>query len=962
MTSIITDPLAATDPSVKPPSATSLPRGARGLLRRSPVAALAALWLGLVVLAVVLGPAFTLGPLDQDLAATMSGPTVDHWLGTDNLGRDVLARLLAGGRPTLTGVVIAVAVFLALGVPLGVAAGYFGGWTDRVVVLLSELLFATPVIIIVLVVLAVFGNDVGIAMVTLGVLGCGSLIRVLRGLTMGIKQELFVKAARASGLTEPQILRRHVLPQLTGTVCVQAFLFAGAAIIVETALGFLGFGASPPAPSWGNLVTDASQAINTHPWLLVPTGATIALTVLSLGLVGDAMRDLSSQRSAPAGPSRGARGASRRTAPARDASAQSVSGPSSSASTTALLSLRGLTVSAPRGDDRVAVVQDVSFDVEPGEIVGIVGESGCGKSVTAMAVLGLLRGNLEVTDGQILFDGTDLVDLPSDRRRALRGSHIAFVSQEPIASLDPAFSVGRQLREVVRRHHRLGRRDAHARVLELLRQVQLPDPDAVARMYPHQLSGGMAQRIGIAAALAGEPELLIADEPTTALDVTVQAEILQLLEHLRTTAGMAIMLVTHDFGVLAETCDRAVVMYAGQVVEVAPVADLLDDPAMPYSQALLRSNPALAATGAQLPAIGGTVPAPGDWPTGCHFQSRCPLATDACRVGETPLQVLSTGRSARCVRLGTRMPALDAPVVAHQPTTPSEQPLLRVEDLRVTYTNGRATRTAVDGVSFDLRPGTTLGLVGGSGAGKSTIGGAVLGLVPATSGRIVFDGRDITHVSPRERRSLTREIQVIFQDPFHSLNPARTVRQTLEEPLRLNLGLSQQETRRRVDQLLDQVGLTSSSADRYPTQFSGGQRQRIAIARALAVEPRLVVCDEAVSALDLSVQAQVLNLLKQLQADLGLTYLFVSHDLEVVRHMADDIAVLQDGALRELGPAARVYADPQHAYTRQLLDAAPSLDPARRRGRGGAGGAVPTIRLASPAVALHDTTTMMELR
>ncbi|QNG38761.1 dipeptide ABC transporter ATP-binding protein [Geodermatophilaceae bacterium NBWT11] len=905
-----------------------------GGLRDQPVAAVALSWLGLVVVAVTAGPALLpYGPMDQDLTSVLSGPTGQHWLGTDGLGRDLLARLLVGGRPTLAGVLLAVAVFLVVAIPAGVLAGYFGGVVDRIVVLASELLFAIPGIILLLVMLAVFGNSVVIAMTTLGVLASGGLIRVLRSSTMAIKQELYVRAARTSGLTEAQILRRHVLPRLAGPITVQTSLFAGSAILVETALGFLGFGTPPPAPSWGNLVANASQAINTQPWLLVPTGAVIILTVLALGLLGDAARDLTAAR-------RSGRGADRPHPSGVTQPTDAWATPLIPPDPAALLSVRGLSVATPGPLGPVRVVQDVSFDVRAGEIVGLVGESGCGKSVTSMAVLGLLREGLSVSAGTITFAGEELVGMSARRRRDLRGRGMAFISQEPIASLDPAFTVGQQLTEVVRRHTGASRRQARTRVLELLESVKLPDPAAVARKHPHELSGGMAQRIGIAAALAGDPELLIADEPTTALDVTVQAEILDLLDSLRRSRELAVVLVTHDFGVLADICDRAVVMYAGEVVEAAPVADLLAAPRMPYSAALLQSNPARVPAGSQLPAIAGSVPAPADWPAGCHFQERCALATSECAEAAVPLVELGPTRSARCLRI-PELAARQSVAVPAGHTRPGQDgrardtaSLLEIEGLTVRYGTGRSAHVAVQDVSLQLDAGRTLGLVGESGAGKSTIGAAVLGLVPVTAGTIRFDGRDITRLNTRDRRALTRQVQVVFQDPFNSLNPVRTVRQTLEEPLRLNLGLSPAATRTRTAELLTQVGLPPEAADRYPAQFSGGQRQRIAIARALAVQPRLIVCDEAVSALDLSVQAQVLNLLQQLQTDLGLSYLFVSHDLEVVRHMADDIAVLRHGELREVGPAEQVYGHSTDPYTRTLMASAPTPDPAvqaRRR-------------------------------
>ena len=941
----MTEPMNVVEAVNPAPTAPAPQQGSliRSVLRR-PLAVVSLLWLILVVGAAILAPVLAPYPWqEQDLVNVLSGPTGQHLLGTDQLGRDVLSRLMYGAEPSLTGALIAVVVFLALGIPLGVLAGFYGGWVDRIIVLLAELLFATPGIIVMLVVLAVFGNSVAVAMITLGVLACGSLIRVLRANTSALRQELYVRAARTSGLTDAQILRRHILPRLQGPIIVQTSLFAGAAIVVETALGFLGFGSPPPEPSWGNLVGDASQAINVQPWLLAPTGAVIILTVLAFGLLGDAVRDSIGERWSSAG-RKTARARKGRKANGREpVRTEAALAGTSATDKGALLSVRGLTVTFPIAGEQRNVVQNVDFDLQRGEVVGLVGESGCGKTVTSMAVLGLLRGGGRVAAGTAKFNGSDLFTMSARARAELRGSKIAFISQEPIASLDPAFTVGHQLSAVVRRHRNYSRKDANARVLELLQLVQLRDPQRVAKRYPHELSGGMAQRIGIAASLAGDPELLIADEPTTALDVTVQAEILDLLDALRKQTGLGIIIVTHDFGVVADICDRAVVMYAGEVVENARVSALLNRPLTPYASALLESSPGLVPSGQPLPAIRGSVPPPTAWPEGCHFQDRCTMVTDACRAAPIPLLELASGHTARCLYvedLGKLGPlALSRPTHVRDSAPPASENepsevLLDISDLSVAYPQvGRQPHLALRGVSLSVRSGSTLGLVGESGAGKSTIGAAVLGLAPITSGRIMFDGRDITSVTNAERRRLTRDIQVIFQDPYNSLNPARTVRQTLEEPLRLNLGLPQAEARRRISELLDHVGLPGSAADRYPSQFSGGQRQRIAIARALAVSPRLIVCDEAVSALDLSVQAQVLNLLTDLQDELGLTYLFVSHDLEVVRHVADDIAVLQHGELREYGTADQVYEAPAELYTKELLAAAPVPDPVEQQRR-----------------------------
>lgn len=602
-------------------------------------------WLVLLTLATLAAPLITThGPLSQDLGHVLSGPTADHWLGTDNLGRDLLSRLLHGGRSTLLAVGEALAVFLVIGVTLGLASGFLGGWVDRLTVRTADLLFALPGIIIVLVVLSLFPGNLHAAMITFGVLGSPGMIRILRSQTLGIREELYVAAARVAGLTRLQILRRHILPRMTSMVIVQAALFAAIVVTIQAGLGFLGLGAQPPSPSWGGLVADASQALDRAPWMLVPSGVPLVLTVMALALLGDAVRDAAIEgwsvsrmtastapQPAPGtehGPATAAAGDGKRPADAG-----------------ALLSVRNLSVEI----DGVPVVQEVDFDIAEGETLGVVGESGCGKSVTSLAILGLVPGGGRITQGQVLFDGTDLADAPT-ALAAVRGAGIAYVSQEPMVALDPTFTVGHQLAEAVRRHERCTRGAARSRVTELLGLVNIPHPAAVARRYPHQLSGGMAQRVAIALALAGRPKLLIADEPTTALDVTVQAEILTLLRTLQAETGMAVLIVTHDWGVVADLCHRAVVMYAGQVVEEADVEEMFAQPLHPYTAGLLAANPHLAREGEPLATIPGTVPAPRDWPAGCRFATRCALADDTCRAQPVLLTEQARDRLTRCVR------------------------------------------------------------------------------------------------------------------------------------------------------------------------------------------------------------------------------------------------------------------------------------------------------------------------
>jgi peptide/nickel transport system permease protein len=610
-----------------------------GLLRR-PVGAAALVILLLIILACAAAP--WLAPYHPDAASlgdALAGPSARHWLGTDELGRDILSRLLYGGRPALLDSLLVVAVTLAIGVPAGLLAGFLGGWADRLTMQVADVGLALPAMVIVLVVLSVFGGKLTIALIALGVLLVPPLVRIVRSAALAVRSELFVDAARVSGVPPARIVFRHVLPRLRGTILVQASLVAALSLLFTTGLAYLGFGATPPSPSWGSMTAEASQTLAQSPWLLIASGGAIGLTVLCLGLLGDAIRDIT------VGSWSGGSDVRPRTAvriaPAPDP------GPAEAG---ALLSVRGLTISFQRNARAVPVVSDVSLDIRAGEAVGLVGESGSGKTSVARALIGLLRGGAAVTAGHIVFDGADVTGLTGAAARRLRGGQIAFIAQEPMAALDPTCRIGPLLAQAVRCHERMPAAAARQRVLELLVMARLPDPERVARCYPHELSGGMAQRVAVARALAGRPRLLIADEPTAALDVTVQAEIIALLRTLQQETGLAILVVSHDWGVVAELCDRAVVMYAGQVVEEAPVGELLGSAAHPYTRLLLAANPAHAADGAErLPTIPGTIPVPGEWPAACHFSPRCPQATDGCTASPIPLLDTAPARRSRCI-------------------------------------------------------------------------------------------------------------------------------------------------------------------------------------------------------------------------------------------------------------------------------------------------------------------------
>lgn len=623
------------------------PRSARaGLVRlvlRQPLAVAAILFLLLVLLAMIFAGQFApYSPLAQNLGAILQGPSSHHLLGTDSLGRDILSRLIWGARPTLIFVFITVAVATVVGVIGGLIAGYCGGAVDSIIGRCSDVLLAMPVLIVILAVLAVFPNAELVAMIVLGVLYAPRILLVVRSVTLSVRQDLYVDAAKVDGLNTAQILRRHILSRTLGPIIVQISLAAGQTLLVVVGLSFLGLVTQVPNPSWGGMVAEASTVVTQSTWMLIPTGITITLTVLAFGILGDAVRDataaLSSghlpvvSRAAPRVPV--AEGELALAADAGDA----------------LLSMRGLSIAFSSGSQGwETVVRDVSFDVLRGQVTGLIGESGSGKTVTALAAIGLLGKTGRIVAGSCWFDGLELATAPASKVRALRGRRIAFISQEPMASLDPVFTVGSQLGELVRRHQHTNRAETRSRVIELLRLVNLRDPELVASRYPHQLSGGMAQRVAIALALAGQPDLLIADEPTTALDVTVQAEILGLLRRLRSEMGLSILLVTHDWGVVADICDRAVVMYAGEVVETGSVEQLFTAPRHPYTWALRSCDPGSGGLAERFVTIGGVVPAPNDWPAGCHFAARCRFARTECSAAAIPLVSLGDGQVSRCV-------------------------------------------------------------------------------------------------------------------------------------------------------------------------------------------------------------------------------------------------------------------------------------------------------------------------
>lgn len=580
-----------------------------------------------------------------------------------------------------------------------------------------------------------------------------------------------------------------------------------------------------------------------------------------------------------------------------------------------ILDIRHLFIDFPSENGIVSAVQDVSFNLMPGETVCVVGESGSGKSVTSLAVMGLLVPTALIR-GEILFhnpskadNSVNLLTLSPDDRRTYRGGQISMVFQEPMTSLNPVYTCGSQVIEAILLHSDISREEAYGQAVDLFREVKLPDPEGMMERYPHQLSGGQIQRVMIAMALSGNPALLIADEPTTALDVTIQATILDLMREIRDRRQMSILFITHDMGVVSEIADRVVVMYRGKVVEIANVYDLFANPQHPYTKGLLNCRPT---PGRRLNRL----------PTVSDFMQVNPLGNGEVEILPQPLSVIENNPRFTTVSIDEQ--------VNRSQTLTQQAPLLSVRNVTKSYPmrSGLFGRKsffhAVDDVSFDVYPGETLGLVGESGCGKSTLSRVLLRLVEPTAGEVMFDGRSVFRLNDAELRQLRQEMQIVFQNPYGSMDPRQSVGSALIEPMIIHhIGNSYQERADRAVALLERVGLDATAMNRMPHEFSGGQQQRICIARTLTCNPRFIICDESVSALDVSVQAQVLNLLKDLQQDFGLTYIFISHDLSVVKFVSDRIMVMNQGKIEEIGTSDAIYTDPTRDYTRQLIRAIP---------------------------------------
>ena len=782
-----------------------------------------------------------------------SPPSWQNWLGTDDQARDVTARLIYGYRlSVLFGLLLTVLSSL-VGVTAGAVQGYFGGWIDLVMQRFIEIWSGMPSLYLLIILASVVTPSFWWLLGLLLLFSWMTLVGVVRAEFLRARNFDYVRAARALGVGDAAIMRRHLLPNATTAALTFLPFVASGAVVTLTALDFLGFGLPAGEPSLGELLQQGKNNLQA-PWLGITGFIVISVMLTLLVFIGEAVRDAFDPRRTLAAPGAPAAVSVQPSAVSFDPIDQRPATSAAAAAPPPLLHVADLRVSFGANE----AVAGVSFALAKGETLALVGESGSGKSVTALSVLQLLPPAARQR-GSIRFQGEELSGAGDETLRAIRGDRIAMIFQEPMTSLNPLHTIERQIGEAITLHRPLAPAAAREQTVALLRLVGLQDPERRLGAYPHELSGGQRQRVMIAMALANEPDVLIADEPTTAVDVTIQAQLLALLGDLQRRLGMAMLFITHDLSIVRAIADRVAVMQRGRIVESGPVADVFAAPQHPYTRLLLAAQPS-----------GAPAPVPAD-----------------------------------------------------------ARPLLRCEDLRVWFPirAGVLRRTvdhvkAVDGVSLTLAEAETLGVVGESGSGKSTLGFALLRLVDSR-GVIALDGQDIAGLRGAALRPLRRTAQIVFQDPYGSLSPRLSVGQILEEGLLVHgLGATAAEREARVVAALREVDLDPEARHRYPHEFSGGQRQRIAIARALILEPRLVVLDEPTSALDVSIQAQIVELLRTLQARHRIAYLFISHDLRVIRAMSHRILVLKDGVVVEQGPAAEVLASPQAEYTRALLQAA----------------------------------------
>ena len=858
-----------------------------------------------------------------------------HVLGTDRTGNDVLWQALKSIRTAWVIGSLATVAMLPPALIFGISAGYFKGWIDDVIQYLYTTLTSIPGVLLigacVLMMQVYIDTHPGmfptsaqradlrlfLLCMILGLTGWSGLCRLLRAEALKLRELEYVQAARAFGISHARIMARHLLPNVMHIVLITVVLQFSGLVLYEAVLSYLGIGVDPTMNSFGSMIEKARLEMSRDPmiwWNLLTAFLFMLALVLSANLFSDAVRDAFDPRTRAFRPKRFKLGA---RSPQSSSSAQSIDGATIGATSpvmSVVLSVTDLDIALDTDEQVRFAVKALALTIHRGETFALVGESGSGKSMTAMALMRLLPEALRVVGGRVDLQGTELTQLSEAAMRSVRGARAGMIFQEPGTSLNPVMRIGDQILEPIERHTALRGAQARARAVQWLGRVGIPDPEVRIDDYPFQFSGGQKQRIMIAIALAAEPELLIADEPTTALDVTVQAQVLALLADIQKEMGMAVLLITHDLAVVRHVADTVALMRYGEIVETAPAEQFFASPKHPYARELFDAIPTFAKRGRALSAQGQALEGLGS----------SGLDASLASVAQSSILLTSTNETISNAKLMCE-PASEATEV------------LRVEQLQVHYPIRKgllrrivAYNKVVQGVSFTLHANETLALVGGSGCGKTTVAKTLLRLLDGSAsikGSAVLERTNILQASGAALKALRGQIQIVFQDPFASLDPRMRVGAILQEGIAaLRPEWSAAEQARRIAYLLERVGLPENSALRYPHEFSGGQRQRIAIARALAVEPKILILDEPTSALDVSVQAQILDLLQDLQRETGMAYLFITHNFGVVEYFADRVAVMDAGHIVELGTAAQVLQAPMHVVTKELLAAVPRLE------------------------------------
>ena len=954
------------------PSAVSSSRASRGplgTLKRlyaRPMSAVGASIVVVFLAMAIFGPWIAPYPAEQiGTGPRLGGPSIAHPFGTDQLGRDLLSRVIVGTRSTFALAGFGTLMGVLLGTGFGLLSGFRGGLFDEILMRIFDSLLAIPALLLALLLLGTIGSSSYGVLLVIATVYTPIVARVVRSEVLAIKTRDYVEAARLQGESTAHILVREILPGVLPALSVEAALRFSYAIFLVASLGFLGVGVQPPTPDWGLMIKEARKVpLEIAPWrLFFPAGA-ISFLVIGMNLLADGLKRVlqSPEDGSTAEPNRSSASPTLARSPASAHSTEA------GISDSALVALRDVTVAYESQGRVLDAVRDVSLSIEPGETLGLVGESGSGKSTLALALMRYLPANGSIRQGRISFDGRNLLELSEGELPNLWGRDVSLVPQNPAASLNPSLRIGEQIGELLRRHADLQGDPVQRRIVELLDQVRIGDPERVARSYPHQLSGGMQQRAMIAMALSTSPKLLVMDEPTTGLDVTTEAAVLDLIDDLIAERDTAMLYIAHDLGVVARVADRVAVLYAGELVETARTDQLYDRPLHPYTKGLLDSVPRLGERkgDVRLSSMKGRIPAPSERPEACVFAPRCPLAIDRCHSERPTLDTVETTaearrRHVRCHRWGEiHRGELRAdrrvPLIAGQgdvAEADADRPVLKMDGLRVHFPVKRSLTDvlqrqspqavrAIDGVSLEIREGETLGLVGESGSGKTTLARSILGLAHATEGAIDLRHERLPERLAERRLNVLRHLQLVSQNPDEALNPYQTIGDILQRPLRRLQGKSKSEAERDVAQLLDWVRLDPEYAPRLPAQLSGGEKQRVAIARAFAARPDLIVCDEPTSALDVSVQARILNLLTDLQSEGGGAYLFISHDLAVVGYLADAIAVIYLGTIMDVGGRETFFEPPYHPYTEALLSSVPQLAPTQTSKRVDLRGEIPS--------------------